>query len=258
MNKYLVLIKNHISMVTAYQYELYFQWIYRIFYTAVLFYIWNLSAGSVEESNKLIGYYALMILLIDILATTRAAKEMSKAIQDGSFSNFLVKPINFPITQLLKLVTILLARTLTPLIVLIVTAFVMPEKFAPKDFESFIGFLVFLILGFILYQSFFMIIGALSFWIQEIGFTLSVIDLMLNLVKGAWIPMFLFSDSLKEFLNYTPIPYIGGYIVQVFQEGLPNDYLKSILIILFWITLFILIFKVVYKKGVERYEANGG
>lgn len=234
-------------------------WTVRFFMFYVAFYLWNLTSTSVSDSNRLVCYFAIYYLIVDPLGSGRTAKYMSDAIHSGEINSYLTKPINFPATQVFKIFAALTSRIIVPIFILIIGAIVRPDLFASASVGYFIMFVVFLILGFVIWNIFMLTIGSIAFWGTEVGFTLTVIDLVLNLFRGAWIPLYLFPESFRNILNLTPIPYIGAFPVTVFQGEISTEQIfSSLLINLFWITILFIIFRIVYSKGLKKFEAQGG
>jgi ABC-type uncharacterized transport system permease subunit len=103
-----------------------------------------------------------------------------------------------------------------------------------------------------------LILGTVAFRGTEIGSLNTTIDLILNLLKGAYIPAFLFPASVIAFLKLTPIYYLNAFPIDVYQGKVNlGEFIWGFLIICIWIISLSWIFGKLFKKGLLSYEAYG-
>jgi ABC-2 type transport system permease protein len=240
-----------------------FAFIYHLFIRFIVFgtsyYLWQLTADNPAEKQRLLVYFYLMWVVFHSSQSSKVAKWMSRDIHDGSLNNILVKPLNFVALKISRFLGFLLpVRIGAGILVLIILASFFPGVWAPYSAYSLIGFLVMAILSVILWNLAMALLGSLSFWIVEVAFLSTVIDLILNIFKGVYIPYYLIPLVIRKSLEFTPVPYLGSYAIEVYQtEFDSSEFLKASIIILFWILLFIALIKVIYPKGLKRYEGVG-
>ncbi|MBN1374478.1 ABC-2 family transporter protein [Candidatus Dojkabacteria bacterium] len=221
----------------------------------VYFYLWR---GSVSDVGSLFVYFLIYYLVVNPLHSGKVAVFMSKGINTGELNNFLCKPIDFRIASTVRFFSTLIKRLVLPTCLIAVAIIFLPGIFAPVSFTAFILFILALILGEISWILFMWIFGALSFWVTEIDFTIVVWDLIMNIFAGVYIPYFLFPESLKTILAYTPIPYWGAFPITIFQgEVVGNKVFWGFVILLGWTVVLYLTGKVLYRLGLKKYEGVG-
>lgn len=259
MAKYLLLLKNQISLITAYRFELCWRWISVIFEIVVYFTLWSLTAhGNQADLKKLLIYYILFYGILHNLQTSRTASWMGDDISSGNLNQYLTKPINFPLVQVIKTTTTLIVRVVVPIILIIIGSVFFPSYLAPAGFTNFILFLIFALLGLILWNLLMVITGCIAFWLTEIKSLVTVIDLVFSFLKGAYIPVYLYSNKIKTTLTYTPFNYLTSFPTDIYQGLVSRQTLFSgLTIIIFWITVLFLFCRYLYTKGIRHYEAFG-
>ena len=89
--------------------------------------------------------------------------------------------------------------------------------------------------------------------------TLTTLDLVINVAKGAYIPAFFFSQAITKGLSYTFIPYLASYPIKLYQEPIAwSEFGFGLTIALVWLGGFTLLAKYSYQMGLRRFEAAGG
>lgn len=256
--KYLLVIKNQFSQVLSYRFEIFGNFFFRIFGFLVFFFIWSLTANNQSELSKLFIYYFLFYCIFNSFMTSRPAKWIGQTIATGEFSNYLLKPISFPLVNSIKYVALVSARLIMPVAVFLVAVVLRPDLFADTSSLAIAMFAVYAALGVLLWNLFMNFMGSMAFWVTEIGFTLTVIDLVLNFFNGAWIPFYLYPQWLLDWLTWTPIPYLGGFQIMIWQGDLSlTEIIKGSTSLLIWLIFFYTISKLIYHRGIKKYEAFG-
>lgn len=217
-----------------------------------------MTQNTDEELHKLFLYFMLFYLIFDALCTAKIARKMSRDIVRGTLNSFLVKPIDYPLTLWIEQTCKVLARIIIPIILFIILGFVRPDIFSPASFLSFIVFFITGITGVILWNVFITLIGTLAFWVQEVSQLQNAINLVLNIFIGRYIPVYLFSQSLRDLLSLTPANFFGNFQILIYQGQLPREeILKGVIVMLVWIIILSFLTKTLYNKGLRAYEASG-
>jgi ABC-2 type transport system permease protein len=257
MKKYFVLSLIHLKLIASYRFEIVFGWTYRFLQLYVYYIFWSLTTNNPQELNRLFMYFLLYYSIIEPISTGKVASQMSKSILRGEITTFLTKPVYYPFVQFTVLVRILVVRLIGPTILLTILGIFNSKDFAPSSILNLILFIVFCLLGIILWNLIILNIACFSFWGTEITGFLTLFDLVLRVFKGGLIPIFLFPLWLTDILTFTPIPYLASTAVEIYQSDLNTNYiLKSFLIAITWIIIFGVLFKKFYKYGLSRYEAH--
>ena len=258
LNKYLLVVKNQFSQVLSYRFEIFGNFVFRLFGFLTFFYIWSLTTTNQQEVNRLFVYYFLYYCFFNSFMTARPAKWFGEAVSKGEFSNYLLKPISFPLVNSIRYIALVSARLIMPLVVFAVAAVFRPDLFVGTTVLGVILFVIFAVLGIILWNLTMNFMGAISFWVTEINFTLTVMDLVLNFFNGAWIPFYLYPQWLIDILLLTPIPYYGSFQIMIWQGTLPaGKIIEGAVMLVVWLGIFYVLSKFIYKRGIIKYEAVG-
>jgi len=260
MRKYLLLLKNQISLVTAYRFEMVSRWVMSAFDIVVYVALWSLAVrGDPEKIKRVFLYFVLFYGVLHGLQTGKVAKWMAKDISSGQLNQYLVRPINFPLVQVIKSVTVLIVRSLVPILIVTVGILILPDYFAPVSALNLVLAVIFALLGLVLWNLFMVLMGAAAFWGTEIESLLTVVDLILNLLKGAYIPAFLFPARVSRLLSFTPIPYLNTFPIEIYQQPVSAGAIFSgLAVIWFWGLALGALATLAYRRGLRRYEAAGG
>lgn len=258
MSKYFFLIKTQLSQIATYRDDLVFNWIYKLFQMLVVYTLWSISQQSPNELARLFVYYAIFFLFFDSITTAKIARWVSKDVRRGDLNTYLLKPINYPLTLWIKQFAIIIARIIIPLIIFLAFILLRPDIAAPSSLLNLLAFLLTTILCLILWNLFVTIIGLFSFWITEVAQLQNVINLLLNIVIGRYIPLYLFPQHIKDLIALTPANYFGAFQIQIYQGFVTNsELLRGVGVMVVWIILFTFISWYLYTAGVKVYEANG-
>lgn len=260
VKKYLFLLSGQLQILLEYRWEFLIYPIYRFIQMFIYFTLWKLTtSGDIEQERRLFLYYFLIFMIFHSIHSGKSAKLMSDAISKGELNQFLTKPINFIFVKTIESFAYIVSRVVFVFVILIVGIIIIPSVFAPYSFSSFVFFIIFAFVAILLWNLLNILIGLLSFWVLEIDAFSTVLDLVLNLFKGAWIPFYLFPDFLREILKFTPIPYIAAWPIEIYQNGIDVDQaLLAIGVCMFWMTLGGLIANILYRRGLIHYEGYGG
>lgn len=260
MKKYWLMLKNQVSLITNYRVELFGRWIMNAFEIIVYFSLWRLTTqGNPDKTKELFIYFLLTYGILQNLQTGKAAQWMADDILSGDAAKYFIKPISFPLTQIIKSVTVLISRIAFPSLLIISGIIIRPDYFSPVSGINFFFAVLFALLGLVAWNQLMILIGTIAFWGTEINSLLTVVDLILNLIKGAYIPAFLFPATVKKLLRLTPINYFIALPIQIYQQTVNYQQIVSALVIIIgWIGILYLAIKLFYKKALKHYQVFGG
>ena len=259
MRKYWIILKNQIGLVSTYRIDLLTRWVMNSFDVIVNVALWSLvTGGDQQQINKLILYFTLYYGILNNIHTGRAANWISRDILNGDINHYLIKPIYFPLVQVIKSSTIIIVRVLVPLLILIVGSFLYPAVFAPIGLTSLILCLIFVFLGAIIWNTMVISFSTISFLGTETGQFFTALDLMINLLKGAYIPAYLFSPYVTRLLSFTFIPYLASFPIRLYQEVVsPTEIIQAFFVASAWAVFFTFTAAYFYRRGLKIYEAQG-
>lgn len=260
MKKYWLVFVNQFSSLATYRMELFMRWIMNSFDVVVYSILWSLVySGDPVQIKKIILYFTLYWGVVNNIHTGRVAQWISRDINSGEINNFLIKPIYFPLVQVMKCLVVVIMRVFIPCLILIFGSIFLPDIFAPKGWFNLVLFLGFTLMGMVIWNLMLITISTLAFRGTEIKSLLTSLDLVLNLAKGAYIPAYLFSEKIKQALALTFIPYLASFPIRLYQEVVSSqEIINALSVGLVWVGVFFMSAIYLYNKGLKIYEAQGG
>jgi ABC-type uncharacterized transport system permease subunit len=214
--------------------------------------------ASLPFANSLwsIGLYFALIIG---LGMRNVFKLVDQDIKSGSVEGSLIKPLDWRLTKVVTLLgknileSILLAVsfaiTLTVLVGLPDMGFVTPEFAA--------GYVLIMLLAIVSSSTLYMVVGLTAFWLNDAMPTYRIIDKVVLIFGGAFVPIALLPDAVQAVVRYSPF---GVYAAstQLFNPGLASHLLPTIISSLAWTVLTVLFCNWVWRRAERRIEVNGG
>lgn len=227
-----------------------------------LCFIWLMSAkvnGNVEQ-GYVVTYY-ILIMLVSKFTSDYTVEHGVRNILTGKFSNFLLKPFNY----LLEYLGINIGSN-TLRVVLFLPAFLLGIIIAFKNnlwimnlniFSIILGFLA-MIIGFFI--SFFIgnIISLIAIKIKEMDSIRIFFYNIASLLSGEFIPLIFLSGLVAQVFKSLPFRYTLSFPVEVFIGEIENkEIFTGFLTGILWLIVLFIAYKIIYKKAIEKYEAEG-
>ncbi len=262
MKKYFLIFKNAIREGMVYRLDTLTFFFSEILIFFSLFYLWSSAYGEAG----VIGNYSLREMLFYYLAAhfillTAKNNEIAWMIGDeirmGSFNTFLVQPIDYSkyiLSYILgkSFYNTLIFTSAFCIIFIIFGRYLDP----PNEISRYIYFIISVGLGFFIHFFFAYIIGLSTFWlgmIQGINFSFWSIS---SLLEGSLIPLDLLPTFLQKINDFLPFKYTVFVPVSILNGKIdPTPIL--FLVPLLWILFLIFLSKIIFKRGVKKYEGFG-
>ncbi len=232
-----------------------------LLHISVLLYLWNAiyrsgqSLGQYTLSN-LITYYILQ-LMINSMVLSNISWDIVDEIREGTFSNFLVKPVNY----LHYWFTINLSGKLFEGLMILVVGIVLSSLLIahitlPSQAITIVHFLIALVLGGLLAFEFDFAIGMMAFWLVRANSFKYMLQFGISFFAGALLPLDLFPQSFQAIANALPFRFLVFFPIQVFLEN-ETQPAQGFLIASAWILVLYFVLRAGLDRGIKRYEAVG-
>ena len=232
-----------------------------LIFFAIKYSLWS-SIYAVNPKTEIQGYtlarmieYQFWILIFDLFIRSYFfSQNVSSDIRLGKISSFLLYPFHFISYQFNlflsdKILQFVIASSCLALVLSIGWVEMPPLSNVLKA-----GLLILLVA---LYWFFIqMIIGFVSFWLDETWSLNVAIRFISAFFSGSILPLDFFPEFLTHILFWTPFPYLVYFPIQILM-GQEVDFLSCFSILLFWTFIFFLISKAIWKKGLNLYTAAG-
>lgn len=250
-----------ISSEIAHKWQILFWMISDLVQPFILATLWSavtISGDLDYTSEQVISYYFISVVIYRITQDW-SMNILSTSIASGDFSKYLMRPYSY-IPEIIGVNFGLRAiRSLTLVPFIIVGYLIFGESLSySNDPKLIILFLVAIPIGALINFILGNIVGSLTFYLKQISSTKAVFINISSILSGELIPYFVIPTSLFSYLQFQPFRYILSFPIEVISGSLTDDALKlGFSIAIIFLILLTLVFVIIYKNGLKRYDAEG-
>lgn len=221
-------------------------------------YIFNLSNGSINGVDykttmwSMFIYFCLMILNI-----RRLDNLIMTGVKSGNVEMFMNKPTSYLIISFYKVIG---QGIFSFLFISLLGSIIMSLSLGIPNLNFIIfipTFIITLLLGQILGLIIYALIGLMAFFIQDIRPIHWIVDKIVMILGGSYLPISMFPPFMKMIAFLSPFGAINFASSTVYSSW-NSEFIYKILIQIAWIIITYLILKYVYKKSKEKAMINGG
>lgn len=223
------------------------------------YFLWKslITNNNLEMTLDYIMIYIIISNVILLFTQVHLENEFSKDIKGPSLGQKMLRPINYVASLSLKQI---LSSFLTftfcylPIIVVIICI-----NGVSISFTKIMYSILFIIIGYILNSTFSILIGALSFWLTEIWGISAIRNLLTGLLAGAYFPLDILSESVKNIMLKLPFPYMSYFPTKILIEKHinVNEIYSGVIISIIWIVVLNIITSILVRFGFKKYSLNG-
>ncbi len=227
----------------------------------------TIGGGSRDQAHiagytfsNMVAYYLLTMVARAFSSMPGLASGLALQIRNGEIKKFLIQPIDLLSFLFLTRVAHKLAYYSVATLPFAFVFFLCRDYFDGwPAWPALVGFLVTLLLGFLLGFFLEMTIGLIGFWFLEVSSLLFVYMLFSFFLSGHMFPLDLLPQPWRGIVDMLPLKYLAYFPAAVFLGKVPRDELvQGLWIELAWIGFFAVLAFVMYRRGVRRYSGFGG
>lgn len=266
MKKYFTVFKISFAKEFAYPISFIVWRIRNIFQIILLYFLW--SSVFENTSKEIFGYnketilaYIFGIIVLKAFVFSTKINEIAGDISRGDLVNYLLRPVSYfkywftrdVASKSLNLVFSFFEITILFLIL-------KPQIYIQKEFFSLFFFLFFLLIAVLLFFLILMLTNLVSFWAPEAGWSTQflVIIIISEFLSGAVFPIDILPQYLQKIIYLTPFPYLIFFPLQVYLGKVETPVVyRSLFISFFWLGILIIILKLMWNRGLKRFEGAG-
>lgn len=223
--------------------------------------VWAQAAGKGSiagfKSGDFVLYY-LCMLPISSFITSHMMWEFANEIRDGQFSTFLLRPISYFEYNIFRNFSWRFIRL----------GLFMPIFFGiVMLYRGFLGevhvtltpaFWVSLMLGHVLSFAFSMMLGTLAFYTQEAMSVFELYYIPMLFLSGQLFPVDLFPAWARSLADWMPFYYTTGVPTEILVGRQPLAHAPQLIAIqAAWILACLVIFALLWKRGLKEYSGVG-
>jgi ABC-2 type transport system permease protein len=258
-----------VSMVErlVYRADFFISTILRFLPLVTSFLLWEaIYEGSEQQSisgfsrDQMIAYLLLVQISRMFSSMPGLAAGIANDIREGNLKKYLLQPIDMIAYLLAYRGAHKMAYILTSAIPYGLLFFYFRHAFGGfPDPLTFLGYIVSLLLGFLVGFFFEATIGMIGFWLLEVSSFLYIINTINFFVSGHMFPLDLLHPTLVFILKALPFQYLAYFPAMVFLGKVSGSQLWwGLAEELAWAVFFISMARWLYRKGLRHYSAYGG
>lgn len=206
-------------------------------------------------------FYFLLVVLVDQLVTpTEDEWQIAAEIRDGKISAYLVKPMNYlgyRISLYLSYRLLYVGVVLTPILIL---GWLFRDYIQfPRNGVTWLAFFASTIMAagiqfFIAYT-----LALIAFWVLEISTIVFILYSFEYFLSGHVFPLDIMPPWMQGFLHWSPFTYEIFFPVQICMERVQGGaMLEGLAIQAGWLIVTYLAARLLWARGVRKYQAVGG
>lgn len=259
---YYQMFKKSVKKQLVYNWEVLFSCIISLFSMFMLACFWKaIYAHDIVNYKKMLQY-AVIAQLLGNMYYISAGDRLCGFIRDGSLSVELLKPCN--------VVVRLFAENFGEIAVKIIISSIPTFILASIVFRlkmigplNFVLFLIAIILSMVLLFLVKVCISTICFWIIEAGSFLILINTVILLFSGQFMPSWLMPQFLKNIMEHLPFIWMYQKPIELYQMNASNTdillyFLKIVLMQGSWILLFTVLLHFIWKIAIKKVVVQGG
>lgn len=265
MKKYWTIIKNEFQRQFAYRISIASFSLGNVLEIVAQIIIWTVIYQGVDEirgysQKEMMSYVVVGWFFLFVSSNYNFENYIARDIHQGTLSNLIIKPISY----LKYIVVVSLGRIMVALFFVLFVQSVLIFSFLhshivlPSDPRVWI-ILIFMLLGSYFIKLFISIlIGTISFWTIEINGIFFSLNVVSKFFSGAYFPINLLPALFINISLFFPFAYTFYVPLQLYLGRLSvGQGAKALGVELIWLFLLYGLTKLVWKKGLKKYESVG-
>lgn len=263
MKKYLTIIKAYWQRALTYRFTVLTYRVGEIGEILILILMWSVIYG---KQDMIKGFtfqemmtYILVGNLFHAMVRNWLETHIAGDIKDGRLSMFLIKPIayfNFILFR--EIGRISLAVIMSVFSQAIVILFFLNIFIFNFDILYLLLIFLMIILAFITELLLSFLIGLIAFWTDEVDGLYMTIERLKKFFSGGYFPINLLPLGFVKISLLFPFAYSFFVPAELYLKKIDLAAgLKGILVQLVWLILLYGIIKIIWKKGLKKYEGVG-
>lgn len=263
MKKYYLIGRNMWDQISTYRFNFIVWRIRNVARLLTLYFLWEAILG---KQTNLFGYsrsmlltYILLGALLDALVFSSQSFGLADEINNGTLSNFLLRPLNYFFYWAAKDIG---DKTMNVMFFImefsIFLVIIHPPFFLQTNIITF-GFFI-ISISFALLLSFlcYLLLGMIGFWSNESWAPRFLFVILLNFFAGGLVPLNMLPSALYTILKLLPFTYLYYFPLRIYL-GLANleEIFSAYTITILWIALLYLLNKYIWSLGLKLYTAQG-
>ncbi|KKR21430.1 MAG: hypothetical protein UT48_C0008G0007 [Parcubacteria group bacterium GW2011_GWE2_39_37] len=263
MKKYWTVTKNSWQLQLQYRLNLVLWRLRSITILLVFYFLW---LNLIKENSVFAGFsqsqiftYFLLINLLRPIVFDGQQRRMAQEINDGSFSRYLIMPINHFLYEFSRQLSNKVINLFFAIVEVVIFILVLkPPLTIPSDPQIWLFFFLSLFLATILYYFLSYLFNLTAFWSREAMGPRFLFDWILEFSAGAYFPLSILMRSFFVFLSFLPFFYLIYFPITIYLSKTELIGIQQGIIMQLVFTIIIGFFvRWAYKKSLKKYTGEG-
>lgn len=231
------------------------------------FFVWNAVYAGKDEGSVVLGLtyndamvYTLCAGFIANIINTGCHHQISGDIKSGVLSKFLIQPIRYVPYKILRFLGEKTSELVITFSLMIIFLTILSPFFGLDiNMRGIVMFLIAIVPAMTLNLLLFLCVSMLAFWIVEVGRLYAIIDILIAIVSGNIFPLSIFGRGANLIFRWLPFSYTTYFLTKLISGSVTNEeFMFGVIMQIVWILVLILIFSILWRKGLKKYVAVGG
>lgn len=232
----------------------------------VMVYVAFYESGSTSKLpmplDQLVSYWWLNQAFFALVYMWTKEKDLISMIKNGNVAYELVRPINFYFKWYMTMLAKRIAKVVLRFAPVVIVAYLLPKPFnlsAPASLESFLLFLISLMLSAFLVVGINMIIHMITFFTLNEKGVMEIFMSMSEILAGGIVPLTLFPTFLYKIAYVFPFRYTCDLPFRIYSGNIPiNEAIPDLIGSFIWIIVTIIIGYLLTRKALKQAVIQGG
>lgn len=223
--------------------------------------VWLVAVKSPLRNSTsevtLLTYFVLIVLFQAFVWSGISRRVGDQDIRKGSLSLWLLKPVSYYLVVFLEEVSWRVLRSFITVPVFMILFLIFRERLS-IDWHWFGVALLLFPLGYLILFLIQFIVGALSFWFEQIDEFSELVEVLMLFFSGVGIPVFMFPPLLKAIAGWLPFSYALFFPTMVAMGQMDSQaILRYVIIAILWISGLSVLLYQVWRLGMQKFGAEG-
>ncbi len=211
------------------------------------------------SQSFILSYYLFAVVAYALLMSTIEEEVSTNDIEHGGLSQYLLKPFPYYWVKCIEELPYRLLQgffgitTCGILVLLFNNFFQLPAN----AIDYLLVFIIFFFAYFLAF-TFKMIIGIVTFWIEDPQAMYHVVDATILAFSGLVVPLQFMPESLGKIAEVFPFAYIiyfpAAALTGIFTQ---TDLLRILMVQVIWLIVLVFFYEFLWAKGVKKYTGVG-
>lgn len=255
-----------VRKMLAFRFEFWIQFLGQTLISlCISYFLWK-SIFDVRQVNSIQGmtlesltFYYLLAPILFRLLQGQSIGMMSHDIYQGELNKYLIYPLSyfkFRFSTYLAHASFYAGQLL--IILSVYFSFFSDFNFIKLGMMESLFIFIYLFVAVLCYFFISCVIELISFWADNIWSLAVMLRVAGSFLGGVMVPYHFFPEQVKTALNLTPFPYFVSPVLEIFfQTNTERSMVMSLSVLSLWTILFMILTKILWKKGLKQYSGIG-